>query len=89
MSEATRPHPSPRPRIRGDVRRAATISSGSSAETAAKAKSPRSSPTQCRIASARPAPPASSRSSMWATTSESVSDERVCPSAASGSQSSL
>ncbi len=72
----------------GEVLLAAAITSGSRVLTAARAKSPRSSPTHRRSASARPVPTASSRSSMWATTSVSVSEDRVWPSAANLAQSS-
>jgi len=61
-SDATTPTSSVRPTMRGDVRRVATMTSGSAAATTAMAKSPVSRPIVRRTASVRPAPEAISAS---------------------------
>ena len=58
MSEASNEAPPARPRMRGVLRRAATRSSGSSAETTAMEKEPRTTRSAARTASARPMPSA-------------------------------
>ena len=84
MSEARNDAPSPSPTMSGETRRAATISSGSSAWMAATAKEPRTSREGAPEALGQGRPPANSASTRWARTSESVSDTSTCPSADQG-----
>ena len=70
---------------RGD-RRAATMVSGSSAETTAMAKAPRTRAERPATASASEAPPAISSSTRWASTSVSVSEAKVWPAASSSAR---
>ena len=87
MSDATRPSSPVTPTIRGLTRRAATISSGSSACTTARANEPSTSPSTARVASARPRPAAMRASIRWTRTSVSVSETKACPAATSSARS--
>jgi hypothetical protein len=89
MSEARRATPSCSPSTSGVERRAATMVSGSSAETTAMEKAPRTVAQQRRPGWPRPVSPAAISSSIrWATTSVSVAEVTCGPSASSSARSS-
>ena len=73
--------PSPRPTTSGLLRRAPTTTPGWSACTASSVKAPSRPLTTWRIASVRSPAVSYARASSWATTSVSVSDRNVTPSA--------
>ncbi|CAM5664711.1 hypothetical protein SALBM217S_10899 [Streptomyces griseoloalbus] len=78
-SEARNDSPSPTPTTSGELRRAPTTTSGSSACTATSVKAPSSRRHTRRMASARSAQAEYSSASRWATTSVSVSEASACP----------
>lgn len=80
-SEPRKFSPSPLPTTSGELRRAPTTTSGSSAETASRVNAPSSRRQTRRIASMRP--PAANCSSRCATTSVSVSETIRCPASSS------
>ena len=89
MSEARKATPSCSPRTSGVLRRAATMVSGSSAETTAMENEPRSRGQHGpdRLGQRRARRP-SACSIRWASTSVSVAETSVCPAASSSARSS-
>jgi hypothetical protein len=82
-SEATKFSPSPTPTTRGELRRAATTTSESSASTATNVKAPCSCRPTVRIAASSRSPAATRPASRWATTSVSVCEVITIPASCS------